>query len=120
MYRLATLLIFLCACGSDPTIEIVSFPSDTTDTEGPYQVEVVPTPNDPDELASLELEVTFLPEESNAISDFDPVDGSSTWSALIAGRPAGTTVQFRVKLVESDGTLIREPTEEPLSFRILE
>ncbi|MEM6734131.1 MAG: hypothetical protein AAF658_21390, partial [Myxococcota bacterium] len=100
----------------DPRIEIVSFPVDTNDTAGPYRVEVVPTPNDPDEIARLELEVTFLPSVSQV--DLDFARDGARWFAEIGGRPAGTEIEFRVALTDSSGTIVRAPADGPLSFQI--
>ncbi len=112
----------LVGCGGDVSLTLVSYPSDTADTDGPYRFEVIPTPNDPEEIAELTLEYSLSPSETASSLAFSPDDAGEQWVAQIpGGLAAGTAVSFRAKLVEASGDIVWEPLleQEPLSFRIL-
>lgn len=121
---LSTVFLLLAACGSDPTVLILTYPENTRDTEGPYRVEVVPTPNDPERIEDLTVEFGLtspggIQSQSSVPFIRDPTSG--TWWAQLPGRPAGTVVEFRVKLVETSGKIVWAPVldDEPLTFQIL-
>ncbi|MEO1484000.1 MAG: hypothetical protein AAFU77_17955 [Myxococcota bacterium] len=110
----AALVCVLVGCGADdPSILIVSAPVDTSDTQGPYIVEVIP--NAPDGVFELRLELSFL----DTPELFEEPETGETWRGSIPGQPAGTRVEWFVELVESGGSIVREPQDGTLSFTIL-
>ena len=107
-----TLLVLFAACDvADPEIAATTALSSTTDTAGPYVIDVAIDGDLGDHTVRLQSAVNtsdldrFLPLEMTAAND----DETGFFGA-IAGQTAGTEVFYFVEIVDGDGSVVdRDP-----------
>lgn len=118
------LLLLLASCvPSEPAFVSVLKPTDTTNTIGPYRIEVYVDAGG--EVKSLVCRwVTGPNREDYAELPFELVgdDEVGPWVVELAGQPADTVISYYLVLVNDEGALVRYPQNAPdvlASFRVV-